>query len=176
MNDIIIKATDYRKDVARRAVAHELSGEYHRHRGVPLGIAATVVSAIVGSAIFITITAKLGFDGGSTISIPSRGWTLLAFIGFGLLSILAPILTGLQSHLNHPGQAEKHRASSADYYRLQQRLDFFLSRYHGENFKGEMREDALKELNDISREIETAKKISISLTAKAYEHADRQLN
>ena len=175
MNEILTKAAEYREQAARGAVAHELSAEYHRHRGVQFGVAATTLSAVVGSTIFVTVITKLGLDGNSTISVPSEGWTRIAFIGFGCLSILAPVVTGLQTYLNHPGEAEKHKASSADYYRLQRDLDSLLARYRGGNLTGTKREDALKELDDISKDMEATQKNSITLTAKAYKDADAQL-
>ena len=72
MNETLTNARANRSDAGRRAVAHELSAEYHRHRGVQFGVAATVVSAIVGSAVFVTLTRTIGLDGGETISFPSE--------------------------------------------------------------------------------------------------------
>ena len=43
MNDILAKATEYRDLVAMRAIAHEVSAEWHRSRGVWLGVVATAI-------------------------------------------------------------------------------------------------------------------------------------
>jgi hypothetical protein len=176
MNDILKNATIYRNQVAKRAVAHELSAEYHRHRGVQIGVAATVVSTIVGSVIFVTIFTKLGLDGKGTIAVPSQGWAWFAYIGFGLSSVLAPVLTGLQAYLNHPGQAEKHTASRASYDHVKRRLDSFLGRYESANFTDQKRDEALKELDGISKDMGEIDKNSIPLTGRAKKSADEQIN
>ncbi|HEX6284116.1 MAG TPA: SLATT domain-containing protein, partial [Pyrinomonadaceae bacterium] len=164
-----------RNDARRRSIAHELSGEYHRHRGVQFGIAATTVSAIVGSAVFVALARTIGLNGSETISFPSGGWGRVALVAFGFLSILAPVLVGLQTYLNHPGQAAKHIVSSADYYRLRDRLDTFLSRYDGVALDDAKRQAAEKELEEISKEMTAVRKDSIPLTDKAFENADARL-
>src|SRR5262245_48727965 len=116
MNAILAKAKEYRDLVAMRAIAHELSAEWHRSRGVRLGVAATAISALVGSVIFATATSQLGLDGKGSISLPTGvgGWLL--YVSFGLLLITAPVLSGVNTYLNFPEQAEKHRTSCAGYY------------------------------------------------------------
>src|SRR5215203_1305199 len=175
MNDTLTNARAKRDDTRRRSVAHELSAEHHRHRGVQLGVAATAVSTIVGSAVFIALTRTIGLDGSETISLPAGGWTRVALVAFGFLSILAPVLVGLQTYLNHPGQAAKHIVSSAEYYRLTDRLDTFLSRYDAVELADEKREDARKEFEEISAAVTAVRKDSLSLTDQAYEHADKRL-
>ena len=145
MNDIIKNAKEYRNLVAIRANAHERSAEWHRHRGTQLGVIATALSALVSTTIFATVTSQLGLDNQNSISIPQGGWHLLVYFVFVLILFLTPILTGLQTYLKHPEQAENHKVSWAGYYRLQQRLDLFLLRYSDANAGGS-REDALKEL------------------------------
>jgi len=175
MNNILKNANDRRKRVNRRAIAHELSAEFHRHRGVQIGILATVISAIVGSTVFVTLITRIGLDGKGTISVPSKGWGWLAYVGFAFLSVLAPVLIGLQTFLNHPGEAEKHTISSAEYYHLLDRLDSLISLYPGEQLTGTQIEAAEKEMADISNEIEKTHKKSIQLTKRAIRDADTQI-
>jgi len=175
MSDILKDADDYRKQAHMRAVAHELSAEYHRHRGVQIGAIAKVISAIVGSTVFVIVITRLGLDGKGTISVPSQGWAWLAYIGFALLSILAPVLTGLETYLNDPKQAEQHMDTSADYYHLRQRFGSFISRYEGANLMDANREDARKELDDIYNDMSENQKKSISLTADAKKDAAAQI-
>ena len=59
MNGILKDASDRRSEAHRRAVAHEVSANAHRRQGVRLGVASTTLSAIVGSAIFITAMSQL---------------------------------------------------------------------------------------------------------------------
>jgi len=176
MNDILSKAKEYRKLVARRAIAHEGSAEWHRSWGVRLGIAATAISALVGSVIFVTVTKQLGLEGPDRLSLPTGGWGwLIIYSVFGLFLISAPVLSGVNTFLNFPEQAEKHRASCAGYYRLQQRIDLFLLRYADVNSAATTREESLKELDDISKEIETVFDKSLTLTDRAYADAAAEL-
>lgn len=177
INDILVKAKEYWVQVAKRTIAHEVSAEYHRARGVYLGILATVLSAVVGTAIFATVTQKLGLGVGEaeSISFPTGLWAWLIYGTFGLIMIFAPVLTGVHTYLNDPQQAEKHQTSSARYYRLQQRIDLFILRYADVNSAASMREEALKELEDISKEIGTVFENSFTLTDKAYAAATAKL-
>jgi hypothetical protein len=175
MNDILTKAEEYWVLVATRAIAHENSAEWHRHRGTVLGVAATVLSAVVSTAIFATVTSQLGLNKTGTITVPQGRWALLIYFVVGLLLILAPVLTGVQTYLKHPEQADKHRISWAGYYRLQQRIDFFLLRYADVNAAASVREEALKDLGDISKEIEDQCRSSITLTRGAYDEAKGEL-
>src|SRR5438093_268569 len=53
MDDILEQAREYRQTVATRAAAHDESAEYHRHVGQVLGLAATILSAVAGSAVVV---------------------------------------------------------------------------------------------------------------------------
>jgi hypothetical protein len=175
MNDILVKAREYWMLVATRAIAHEKSAESHRYRGTQLGIAATALSALVSTAIFATVTSQLGLNTKGNITIPQGGWALLIYLGLGFLLILAPVLAGVQTYLNDPEQADKHRVSWAGYYRVQQHIDIFLLRYADANAAATEREEALRDLGDISKEIEDLCRNSITLTRGAYAEAAKQL-
>jgi len=171
MQDIIEKATEYWELVATRSVAHEKSAEWHRHQGEVLGIVATVLSAVVGSAVFVAVTKQLGLDGQGGIALPAGRWAWLVYFFFGLLLISAPVLTGVQTYLNHPQQAARHKTSWAAYYHLQQRLDLFLLRYRTVNSGATDRGGAIQQLEEIAKEIETVADTSITLTDAAYDKA-----
>ncbi|HEU4556887.1 MAG TPA: hypothetical protein VFS20_03520, partial [Longimicrobium sp.] len=98
-----------------------------------------------------------------------------AYLGFGLLAVLSPVLTGVQTFLNHPAQAQKHSDSSARYNRLKRRLDSFISKYGGAPLTGRKLEEALKEQGEISDDIEEEDAKSIPLTAQAYRASDAQI-
>lgn len=168
MNDILTKAKEYRELVATRAIAHEKSAEHHRARGVRIGILATVLSVLVGTGIFVAVTNQLGLDGQRGISLPKGWWPLIMYFVFGLLMILAPVFTGVNTYLNDPQQAEKHKISSDGYFLVQLHIDRFLLRYADVNSAAAKREEALKELEDISKEIGTVSDKSLTLTKEAY--------
>ncbi|MCI0512804.1 SLATT domain-containing protein [candidate division KSB1 bacterium] len=175
MHDILAKATEYRNLTVLRAIAHEKSAAWHRRRGALLGVMATILSGMVGTTIFATITSQLGLDGKGSISLPQGGWALVIYLVVGFLLILSPVLSGVQTYLNHPDQAAKHKFSWIGYYHLQQQLDIFLLRYTDGNTATTNREGALQELEDISKEIETICENSITLTKLAYTNAEKEL-
>lgn len=173
MKDIRDQAKEYRKDVQMRATAHQLSSEWHRHRGVFLGGAATVLSAVIGTSIFTTLlAAKQGkFD------LSGLGpWGIWVLVAFNLALILSPVLTGMQAYLKHPEQAATHKASYVRYYRLQQRIDLFLLRYPDDNSANTDRMRALDQLDTISRDIEEVAANSITLTKTAYASVAQKLS
>lgn len=176
LNDVLERAKEYREVVARRAIAHEKSAEWHRKRGARLGVGATILSAVVGTAIFATITSQLSLAGEkATITLPRDGWaTLLYLLVFAAL-ILAPVLTGVHTHVNDPEQAEKHKRSWGGYYQIQQRLDLFLLRYADASDPSNRREKAIDELEVISREIKSLCDESITLTSRAYANAEEEI-
>jgi MFS family permease len=97
-----------------------------------LGIVATIVSALVGTALFAGLARQFGTDDKQPVLGLTSGWLWLGFAIIALLSISAPVLTGLQTFLKYSEQAEKHKATAVSYDRLRQRLDVFLLRFVGE--------------------------------------------
>ncbi len=183
MDDILGTAKEYWKVVATRAIAHEKSAEWHRRRGTQLGTWSTAMSAVVGTTIFATITSQVGFNVKGNITLPEGGnitlpggvepW--LIYVVFAFLLFATPVLTGVQTYLNHPEQAEMHKISWTGYYRLQQRIDLFLLRYVEVNTNTTNRGEALKELEDISKEIGFLSENSITLTPQANAEAEKEL-
>jgi hypothetical protein len=110
---------------------------------------ATIVSAIVGSAIFLTFSSQIGL-GKDHFSLPAQGWPLLFAIVICVLSVLAPILNAVAGRVNDAGQAATHRALKKDYSDLQRKIDIFLLSYPDPNLSPERREEALKKLKEIS--------------------------
>ena len=177
MDTLLAKAKEYEDDIALRAKAHEGSAEWHRWRGEVFGNAATVVSAMVGTAVFGALAAQLGVAGKGPLSLPAQGWPLLAFIVVCFLSILAPVLNTLQTRMNDAAQAATHRAAAAAYYRLQRTLEMFRLRYADQASESGARDRALKDLEGISAELLaiSGNKDYLTLTARAIEDAKKAL-
>ena len=110
MKEILLNAHEYLECVFVRAVAHELSAESHRSVGTRWGIVSTVLSAIVGSALFVSLSDKFGLTGKNDLTFSFASWPqqsrILAYTFTGLILILAPILTNVQAFLNQPQQVE----------------------------------------------------------------------
>ena len=174
MKDIRDQAKQYQKDVEMRAIAHEASSEWRRGRGVLLGGAATVLSAVVGTSIFATLTTQ--FNDGKLDLSGFGGWSWAIFAAFGFVLVLSPVLTGMQAYLKHPEQAATHKASYVVYCRLKQRIDLFLLRYPDDNSANTDRMRALEQLDAISRDIEKVAANGITLTKAAYASAAEKLS
>src|SRR5262245_48993604 len=177
MNELSLKAKEYQDDIAMRAKAHEGSAEWHRWRGEVVGNAATIVSAIVGTAIFGALAVQLGAGGKGALSLPAQGWPLLAAILVCFLSVLAPVLNAVQTRMNDTAQAATHRACAAAYYRLEQKLDAFRLRYADETLASGDRDQALKDLDSISSELLAISggKDYLTLTDRAIADAKQKL-
>ena len=174
MNDILTNAKKYRDKITREAKAHYLSAEYHRHQDMFLGAIATIVTALVGTGIFAGLVSQLGLEGKSPFSIPSSSLAWLYLI-VALLSISAPVLTALHTFLHNAEDAQKHKASEANYNRVVQRLDIYLSRYADLDSAAEKKEEALREFEDILKEYNIVRESSLTMPRKAYEDAEKKL-
>jgi hypothetical protein len=175
MNDVVATAKDYLRVVARRAIAHEKSAEWHRKRGAQLGVWSTILSAVVGTTIFATIASQLGPNGGGQINFPQGGKAFFLYLAVFAPLILSPVLTAVHAYVNDPSQAEKHKRSWAGYYRLQQRIELLLLKYECTEAQEENRDKAINELETISTQIEALCDDSITLTSRAYADADAEL-
>lgn len=173
MDEVLVKAKDYQEDVAVRAKAHENSAEWHRWRGEVLGNTTTIVSGIVGSAIFLTISSQLGL-GKNEFSWPAAGWSLAVAVFVCFLSVLAPVLSGIHGRLNDANQVGTHMVLASDYGRLRRQLDNFLLSYADLSSSLETREEARREFGKISVSIGEVRP-SLTLTPKAIARAKKEL-
>jgi hypothetical protein len=73
-----------------------------------LGVGAIVLSAVVGTAIFASLSTS-----------PDARLQIAA----GMLSIGAAVLTALQTFLNYPERAERHRKAALAYGALRRKLE-----------------------------------------------------
>jgi hypothetical protein len=168
INDVRSKANDYGRLFALLAIAHEQSAEWHRGLGEKLGGAEKALSTIVGTAIFVAVASQLGLNGKGTISVPEHTWAKAIYFLVLVLLMLAPAMTALQIFFKHQEQSVQHRESFAAYGRLEQRIDLLLLTYSSEAD----REKALIELDLISKELQSVRRNSITLTKKAYKEAE----
>lgn len=81
-----------------------------------IGIPATVLSAIVGTAIFATLS-----QGEPTLSQWESGFLIKIFVGF--LAVFAAVLTSLQAFLDLGSYAEKHRLAGVRYKAIIRELE-----------------------------------------------------
>jgi hypothetical protein len=96
------------------ARAQYLAGKRSNVMHQTLGIPVVILTAAVGATIFATF--------GST---PQSRWV----IGIGLLSLLAAILSALQTFLGYAQRAERNRTSAAAYGQLKRDLDLLVMQF-----------------------------------------------
>ena len=84
---------------------HDLAARQCDQQRYWLGIPATIISAIVGTATFAALQASSGPQASSGSFIQ---------LIVGVLAILAAILTSLQSFLDLGARAERHRLAGAN--------------------------------------------------------------
>lgn len=108
MNDIEQQLVRFREAAARSARGHYKAAEReeaaHRWFGVP----AVLLSAVVATSIFATLTAD-----------PAAGWKIVT----GVLSLAAAALASLQTFLGHSERAREHRAAAAAYAALRREIE-----------------------------------------------------
>jgi hypothetical protein len=174
MEDILQNAREYLILVHLRMDAHYGSSEWHRARGVRWGVIATLLSAIVSSALFAALTKQVGINGQLAILVPTSGWGWSITLLIGALLVLSPALTGVTTYLNDPDQAQRHNTSAAKYFGVKQRLDLFILRY-AKPPTADRRDEALGKLQTILDDIEVIARESITLTPDAIRDARLRL-
>jgi len=88
--------------------AHYLSADHFGARKYWLGVPAVVLSTLVGTSVFATVQKQ-----------PE----LWLQISVGLASVVAALLTSLQTFLGYAERAEKHRIAGAKYGALGRELE-----------------------------------------------------
>lgn len=117
INELYVPATDTNELALRwlRRARESQFGHYEMGiindgRNKYFGIPVIIVTSIVSASVFSAIQK----DGGEVIK----------FIAMGL-SLLAVVLSSLQTFFNFSERAEKHRAAGAEYASLRRRLELF---------------------------------------------------
>lgn len=100
--------SDWYQRVVVTQRAHYQSADYFERKRYWLGIPAVALSTVVGTSVFAALTKQ-----------PER-WLQ---ISVGLASVLAALLTTLQTFLGYAERAEKHRVAGARYGALGRELE-----------------------------------------------------
>ncbi len=93
---------------------HDLAARVYERARYALGIPTLIVSTVVGTSVFAAISAK------GVLPL----WV-------GLLSVAAAVLAALQTFLDFPTRAERHRASAAKYKVVIRNLEQMLATIAG---------------------------------------------
>jgi hypothetical protein len=110
-DDVIKVADGYRGSATLLARAHNLAAERFERRNTYLGVPATIIAAVVGSSIFA--------------SLSSNDRNIYLLVTTGALSILAAILSALQTFLKYSEIAQSHKSAKDGYESLRRKIDLF---------------------------------------------------
>ena len=114
MEKVLALAQQYRIDIAHIGQYHYKAAELADAKRKLLGVPAVVLSSIVATSIFATISFN-----------PDTVWRIVA----GSVGILAAAASALQIFFKYDELAERHRRAGAEYGSLRRRLDLFLARF-----------------------------------------------
>jgi hypothetical protein len=110
--DDIIKVVDgYRGNATLLSRAHNIAAEQSEKKNTYLGVPAAIIAAVVGSSIFA--------------SLSSDQKNIYLIIITGSLSILAAVLSSLQTFLRYPEIAQSHKSAKDGYESVRRRIDIF---------------------------------------------------
>ena len=156
MKDIIDMADDYRWYAQRKCNAHYQICESARALNNRLGMPVTVLTAIVGTSIF------------ATISSAPQLWLKVVT---GLFSLTAAALSALHTWFRYQEVASQHREAAAEYGAIRHSLDHFLLTF------GQVAEDqrpaALERFNEISKQLDMIEKKAPSIPDQIYDKVSR---
>jgi hypothetical protein len=102
------QAVTYRLDAVYLGTGHYKAAERLQRRARRLGVPSTALSAVIGTAIFASLTKD-----------PALGWRIVT----GLAAVLAAVLAALHTFLGYSGLSETHRNAGHSYASLRRRLD-----------------------------------------------------
>lgn len=160
MKGIIEKAKQYFQTYSIIGRAHYIAWEVATKKNNYLGIPVVITTTIVGAAIFGTIQEN-----------PDIFWKTIA----GSLSLLAAVLSALQTNLKYNELAEKHKIAGAKYSVMRRYLDVFLLKYNNDGSE-EKKQEALLEFERIADEFAKLAEESPSIPDKIYDQAKQELN
>jgi len=134
--DILEKAKQFQNFCIKKCNAHYLAAETSARRNQWFGIPTAILTAIVATSIFGTLSQK------ETIV-----WLSILTGG---LSVLAAVLSSLQTFLRFSEIAQEHRVAAVGFESMRRKIDLFLLKYRG----SDDRLAALDRLEKLSSDID----------------------
>lgn len=157
MSAIIAKASDYRKTANDKAYCHFEMSEGAGRKNLRLGLIATILSTVVGTTIFATLSKPSDGDQSST--------ALTIQIITGLLSVTAAVLAALQTFFRLGDVSAQNKAAAVGYEKVKHALDLFLLTYDPAGIETGK---ALDELKAIALDLEKVSDSSPSIPDSVY--------
>jgi hypothetical protein len=132
MKDVIDQVKKYQINFRCHARSQFESERISNGKNNWLGIPIVIISSLIGTAIFSTLTKN-----------PSIWWK----IGTGLVSMTAASLASLQTFFKFNEQAAKHKVAGAQFEALIKQIDLFVLRYDRDD--DGLRDEAIRDLEKI---------------------------
>jgi hypothetical protein len=134
--------------------AADISSEWNNRLGIPV----IITTAIVGTAIFATLSSN-----------PDITWKIVA----GIISLLAATLSALQTFFKFAEAMERHRTAGAAYGAIRRDIELFLLKYS--EAKGDARSLALQELERLTSKLSELASGSPRIPDRAFHRAVREI-
>jgi len=158
-DDIVTTLRKYARSAGRKQLAHYLAAEADEARHSRIGVPNVVLSAIVATSVFSTLTNSVN---------------LVLRVVTGVVAIVAAVLAALQAFLRYGDRAEKHRAAGARYAKVRIDVDFLRLRLEGQSSLA--RAEALADLGAIAEELGSLETDSPTLTNPEYDAGQKRFD
>ena len=127
------------RNTKRSQRMHYVSAEYYTKLNMYFGVPVATLTMIIGASVFLTIESEVALN-----------WKIAA----GLLSILAGVLSGLQTFMGFSEKAAKHNSAASGYGAIKRKLEELIILIKDDSI------DHSKFLSNIREHIDNMAKIS----------------
>jgi hypothetical protein len=156
--DIRKTGTNYLEYSIRMANAHYSASELFGRRNRAFGIPVTVITSLVATSIFATLSRD---DSGRWMTI-----------GTGFLSILAAVLSSLQTFLRFSELSAAHKSAAVLYDKARSDLELFFLEFGA----GGDRKVAIKRLEEIKKSMDATSGTSPTIPDSVYDATNKTRN
>jgi hypothetical protein len=143
----------WKTEAETRAIAQQLAAVSEATTNRVLGISVTVLAAIGGTSAFASLLASSN----QTVGLAA-----------GVFTVIAAALSAVQTSLGLGESSGAHRAASAGFFGLKERLEIAIA------FHDEGKEVTKNELQDFARDAEQLEKGTKPVSGKIYERATEE--
>ena len=154
MDEILETAKEYWISAGATALAHYRAAEAAARRNKQIGVPSSIVSAVVATSVFATLSDKTG-----------NIWIFAT----GTVAVIAAVLASLQAYLGYGDRAEKHRMAGARYLGIRREIRLFEVEFSSANSKPDNK--ALQRLKKIAEDLNKLAIDTPTLASKIYEKA-----
>jgi hypothetical protein len=147
-DDVIETATRYAASCTNKSRCHFLAAERNKAKNLWLGIPTTIITTLVATSVFGTLAQKGEYFWLSVIT--------------GACSILAAVLSGLQTFLRFSESSQEHKSAAIAY-------QFLLSYADGTH-----RDASLAELKTLVQELNEIDKLAPTIPDSVFDEVERR--